>query len=106
MTLVNADREYAIEEAVQKVEGGLPIRSAARDCGIPESTLRGRLSGAQPLRLAKETEQKLAPVQEELLKKWILNEEATGRAPTRRQVHDFAEVILSQASETEPVRIN
>ncbi|KJZ69327.1 hypothetical protein HIM_11285 [Hirsutella minnesotensis 3608] len=106
MARLNLDREEVIEEAREKVEGGLAIRTAAREAGIPESTLRGRLAGSSSRSVAKEPDQKLSAVQEEAIKNWILNEEAAGRAPTRKQVRGFAELILSHGGCTEPLGIN
>ncbi|KAK5989583.1 MFS-type transporter clz9-like protein [Cladobotryum mycophilum] len=96
MTKTNEDRENNIDEAIQKIQNGLAVAVASRYYRIPQMTLHDRLRGAQPIRVAKENAQKLSQVQEQDLIQWIKSEEACGRAPNRRRIRSFAQLILTQ----------
>jgi 4-hydroxybenzoate polyprenyltransferase len=90
------DRELRIAEALQKIDNGCSIVAAARDFKILRSTLQGRLKGSQPRRNLAILSQKLSPVQEETLINWILDIEAAGRAPSQRDIYDFASLVLAE----------
>uniref|UniRef100_A0A0B7KT03 HTH CENPB-type domain-containing protein n=1 Tax=Bionectria ochroleuca TaxID=29856 RepID=A0A0B7KT03_BIOOC len=94
-----SDREMLIEEALKKRPDFASIRAVAEAYGLPESTLRGRMSGKQEIHEAKENNQKLSPEQERELKNWILSEECVGRAPTRREVRGFAQCIAAMGQD-------
>ena len=57
--------EYDIENALIDVDNGISVRKAAREHGVPRSTLMDRLAGALPSSIAFQTFQALSPVQEE-----------------------------------------
>jgi hypothetical protein len=82
--------ERSIQQAMEEVEKGASKREAARKFAIPESTLRYRLRGTRPHALAHKDLQMLSLMLENLLVKWILSEEACGRAPRRTKVQAFA----------------
>ena len=94
MALSTPQKEYSIKMAKAMADKGTPIRDAATTWGVAKSTVHRRLSGALPLREAKEVTQILSPVQEDLLVQWILHEEAARRAPKKQEVRGFAQNIL------------
>ena len=99
-------REISIQNAVEDVREGAAIAVASRDHHLPRTTLRDRIHGAQDIHAAKENTQRLSPRQEEQLVKWILNEEAAGRPPTRRELMAFAGVIAALGSDDRPIGHN
>lgn len=68
-----------------------------RPITFPTSTLCKRIHGAENRAKSKQTERNLSDAQESFLADWCLNEEAAGRAPSRRQVQRFAQAILNEA---------
>jgi len=89
------DREYAIKQAMEEIGQGLSCRAAAQKWGIPRSTLRNRISGTQNRFAGHEAQMKLSPEQENVVASWVIDEEASGRPPTRRKVSNFAGGILN-----------
>lgn len=57
---------------LQDIGNGVPVRKAANQNGIPESTLRSRLKGSEPRFLAHEYQQRLPSYQEEQLCNWLI----------------------------------
>lgn len=97
-------REELIQLAITDIQQGLcSIRSAAEKYSVPSSTLSDRLHGSQPQRQAKTHNQRLSPVQEEYVVDWCLNEEKSGRAPSRSQVVGFAQAILAEGGDRQPL---
>jgi len=88
--------EQDIQNAVADLESGVALATAATRHGVPRNTLRGRFNGAQPHKHAHDGEQRLTPVQEEHLVKWILQQEALGYAPTHAQVQAIAIAVLKR----------
>ena len=74
--------EGDIENALADLTRGVSVAAAANRHGVPRSTLRGRISGAQSHRYAHDNDQRLSAVQEDQLEQWILRQEALGYAPT------------------------
>ena len=60
--------EKDIENALRDIEGGVSVKHAAQLHGVPRGTLRDRLNGTQPHRLAHFDQQRLSTTQEEHLK--------------------------------------
>ena len=73
--------ENALATALNAVAEGVSVRRTARDYGIPEATLRHRKAGRQPKTNAYIYRQKLSPVQESRLTKWIRMQDTLGVAP-------------------------
>ena len=73
-----AQREAQIEQALEAIRTNTvkSIREAQRAYGIPESTLRARLSGTTNRRMAHQYRKSLSIRQEEFLVEWILEQEA------------------------------
>ncbi|KAJ3454606.1 hypothetical protein MRS44_013206 [Fusarium solani] len=102
---IDEDREYLIESAIAQTEWDTVDSSAAAH-GIPRSTLRSRLQGCTNIHKAMEPFQRLSKEQEEDLVRWILQEEATGRAPSKAHIQGFAQLVVSVAGEEEPIGHN
>ena len=74
--------EESMQNALLAVQNGLELATASKRYGIPRSTLRGRLSGANTFKQAATDRQMLSPVQEADLATWIKIQELLGQAPT------------------------
>lgn len=95
--------EKDIENAIQKVGNGISRRAAAAQYGIPESTLRRRLTGIQSRQKSHEWRQKLLVVQEASLRDWIIVQDNLGFPPSHTQVIDFAGRVAKRNGYTEPI---
>jgi hypothetical protein len=95
-----AYNENTLTAALNAVNAGVPIKRAARDYGIPESTIRNRRDGRQAKTIAHTFQQKLSPVQEGRLADWIRVQDALGVAPTHAQIRTFASRILKAGGST------
>jgi Tc5 transposase DNA-binding domain/helix-turn-helix, Psq domain len=99
-----AVREQLIESALDDIRQGRTSQSAAaKKYGIPRTTLSDRVHGATSKKDSKTQCQRLSPDQEAFLADWCLHEEATGRAPSRRQIASFAQLILAEGGDHEPL---
>jgi hypothetical protein len=70
---------------------------------VPWSTLQNRLKGLLPRQQAHAHQQKLSPIQEDYLIKWILNQEYLGKSLTHQQIRIFAGRILYTKGDAEPL---
>jgi hypothetical protein len=93
--------EREIEAALTAVFSGLSIRAAAKKYAIPLSTLYGRYQGASSRKEAFQHLQALQPVQESLLAKWVLTQEALGVPPTHAQVAYLGQRVLTTSGSAE-----
>lgn len=98
--------EDDIAAAIQDVRNGKPIRRAAKDWGVPKTTLIDRLSGRESSREAAISQQRLSPVQEKHLTDWVLTQEALGLAPTHAQIKELAERVLALKGDHTPLGKN
>ncbi|KAH0174500.1 hypothetical protein KCU67_g732, partial [Aureobasidium melanogenum] len=91
-----AQREAQIEQALEAIRTNTvkSIREAQRAYGIPESTLRARLSGTTNRRMAHQYRKSLSIRQEEFLVEWILEQEAQGFPPSHARCREMATRIL------------
>ena len=64
--------ENDVQNALADLRNGGALATAATHHGVPRTTLRNRLNGAQSCRDAHDDEQRLSTVQEEHLERWIL----------------------------------
>ncbi|RKL03358.1 hypothetical protein BFJ70_g17276 [Fusarium oxysporum] len=71
-----------------------PLQPTAKKYAISRGSLRNRQKGGTNARDAQIERQKLSEDQEEFLVEWILNEEAAARAPTKKNVRLFGNLIL------------
>jgi len=95
--------ENDVQNALADLCNGSALRTVSAHHGVPRTTLRGRLNGAQSCRDAHDDEQRLSTVQEEHLERWILRQEALGYAPTHAQVRAIASGILKQGGDDKPL---
>lgn len=95
--------ENTLRAAIDAVNSGTSIRRAAKDYGIPLTTLHNRLAGREPRKTAYTFRQKLSPVQEAQLTEWVLVQGALGLPPTHAQIRTFASRILATGGSTEGV---
>ncbi|KAK8012204.1 hypothetical protein PG989_000464, partial [Apiospora arundinis] len=95
--------EKELQEALDCIANGTPIKQAAREYGIPESTLRSRLQGHQSRSEGAADLQSLSPDQEKHLASWIIAQQSLGLPPTHAQVREFAERILRAQGDPNPV---
>ncbi|KAK8050066.1 transposase [Apiospora phragmitis] len=77
--------EKELQEALNYIANSTPIKQAAREYGIPESTLRSRLQGHQSRSEGAADLQRLSPNQEKHLVSWIIAQQALGLPPTHAQ---------------------
>jgi transposase-like protein len=72
--------EDDLQEAFDSIQSnGISIRQAAKDWGVPFSTLRDRMTGAQPKgQYESQVLQKISIQQEQYLANWIQTQEALG----------------------------
>ena len=74
--------EDALTAAINAVNADTPVKRAARDYGIPMTTLQHRLAGRQSKTTAHTSQQKLSSIQESRLAEWIRVQDALGLGPT------------------------
>ena len=98
-------REQLISAALADMsQTGLSRKKASLKYGIPASTLHDRAHGATTKKQSKIRAQRLTPAQESVLIDWVLHEEeSSGRAPSRRQVVRFAQHILLESYDENPI---
>ncbi|KAK2770828.1 transposase [Colletotrichum kahawae] len=95
--------EEHIKSAEEAVLGGMGIRQASRDWGIPHATLYGRLGGGGTRKEAKALYQRLTPTQEASLVSWVTTQGSLGVAPTHKQVNELASRIVRAGGDTRPL---
>ena len=80
-----------------------PVRRVARRYAIPESSLRNRwILGKQPHSIAHKSQLLLAPEQEVILVKWILQQDEDGHPPRQSLIRDKAKKILQEGGVSDP----
>jgi hypothetical protein len=83
--------EDDMQNVIDAVQGGTAAHQAARDWGVPLSTLSTRVKGAHPKGLYQaEVQQKLLIEQEQHLANWIRNQEVLGVPVKHTQIRIFA----------------
>jgi len=95
--------EENIQEAIALVREGTSQKDAAAAWGVPPPTLSGRLHGRQSNKTVKISKQKLTPAQERFIADWALSEEHAGRAPNRKRLRGFAQLILMEGGDKTPL---
>ncbi|KAK8073319.1 transposase [Apiospora phragmitis] len=86
-------------------EGG-GIRYSASETGLVHTTFRRRVLNLPTRREASERRQKLTKYEEDFIVAWILDEEAAGRAPSKKYTAGFAERVLQSRSPSETLGRN
>lgn len=110
-TIIMAYSEQDISDATKAIENGTSITRAARDFGIPQTTLHRRLRrGRTHHPLSREQhqafsrdQQRLTPAQEEDLARWVTTQRDLGVRLTHAQVREFAQRTLVLQGDTQPL---
>jgi hypothetical protein len=92
-----------LENAIADVKNGVSLKTAAKKNGLPPSTLRGRLTGAQSRQVAGQEQLRLTTDQEDDLERWILRQEKLGHAPTHAQVRTIVRSVLARHGDHAPL---
>ncbi|KAF6517521.1 hypothetical protein HZS61_003082 [Fusarium oxysporum f. sp. conglutinans] len=93
-----------LENAIADVKNGVSLKTAAKKKnGLPPSTLRGRLTGAQSRQVARQEQLRLTTDQEDDLERWILRQEKLGHAPTHAQVRTMVRSVLARHGDHAPL---
>ena len=95
--------ENDLQAAISAVQNGCPIRKAARDYGIPRTTLGDRLKGAESRKDANSYKMRLSIDQEAKLAKWALIQGQLGLPLSHAQIRDFAGRILHAGGDSQPL---
>lgn len=94
-------REESIILALAAIANGTSERKAAKEYGVPRSTLQDRHSGGSTSHSGHRHQQRLSPDQESCLCDWIINQEACGYAPSHTRTREMATLMLTMAGDTE-----
>ena len=88
---------------MRNIQSGLPYRKASDKWGIPCTTLHDRNNGTVPRTSAHTHEQRLSETQEKALATWCLTQADLGLAPTHFQIRYFAQRILANGGDIQPL---
>jgi hypothetical protein len=105
---MDTNYEKRMEEAIKdfKAYSESSIRAVAAANDVDHTTLSRRLNGQTSRAIAREPQQLLTNEQEALLKRWILDLEIQGHAPTFKAVRELAAIISRSAGGPETVGKN
>jgi 4-hydroxybenzoate polyprenyltransferase len=95
--------EDDVSQALINVANGKGVRAAARDWGVPYTTLRERIKGRENHSISAENQQRLSRVQEDHLANWVLAQEALGVPLTHAQIKEFAHRLLAIKGDHKPL---
>ncbi len=84
----------------------LSITKAAKQHGIPKSTLADRIRGRKPTSDAHEGQQRITPGEEAVLLAWVLRLYAWGWPPRIEQIRSIANEILLIKDDKTPIGLN
>ena len=94
-------REESIILALAAIENGASERKAAKEYGVPRSTLQDHHSGGSTTHSGHRDQQRLSPDQESCLCHWIMDQEACGYAPSHTSTREMATLMLTMVGDTE-----
>ncbi|KAG5863441.1 hypothetical protein JTB14_035278 [Gonioctena quinquepunctata] len=95
----------SMNQALQAVNNGVPIRIAAKQFGLPKTTLSYKSRGDLPLVYRKGPPPKLSQEEEEnALMKWLLHIGDRGFPATKTQLMDSVEMIRKTTKKTNSFR--
>ena len=94
-------REESIILALAAIENGTSERKAAKEYGVPHSTLQDGHSGGSTAHSGHHHQQRLFPDQDTCLCDWIIDQEACGYAPSHTRTREMATLMLTMAGDTE-----
>jgi hypothetical protein len=94
-----SQRDFRLQQAIADTQtfSGASLRSIAASNDVDYTTLSRRLKGQLPRKTAHQRQQLLSSEQEDLLKRWIIDLEQQGHAPSFNTVRELA-AIVSAAS--------
>ncbi|KAF4423590.1 hypothetical protein CFRS1_v004486 [Colletotrichum fructicola] len=95
-----------VTKTLQAIATGQSLRKAAQEHGVPKSTLARRMQGAQSRDTAYSDRQRLSTAQESHLAEWVRIQAALGLPPTHQQLKEFAELILQNQGDSQPLGKN
>ena len=98
--------ENDLQNALSDIQNGMAVAKAAKVWSVPRTTLRRRLRGAQPRKVAKEHRQRLSAIQEEHLARWIRVQGTIGCPPTHATIRFIASRILVNDGDLQPLGKN
>ena len=98
--------ENDLQNALADIRGGMSTAQAARVWSVPRTTLRHRLHGTEPLKIAKAHSQRLSPSQEESLAHWVRIQGTIGYPPTHATIRFIASRILANDGDFQPLGRN
>jgi Tc5 transposase DNA-binding domain len=84
-----------IDQAIESVKRAelSSIRATAAAFGVDRTTLTRRLNGGYQRNNGHTSQQLLSPRQEDMLVKWVLEQERLGHAPTHQRIREYAAKI-------------
>jgi 4-hydroxybenzoate polyprenyltransferase len=88
---------------IADIANGKSERTAAKEWGIPRTSLRSRIQGSEEHSIAAESQQRLSRSQENHLSDWILTQEALSVPLTHGQVKEFAQRLLIRKGDNKPL---
>ena len=92
-----------LQNALEAISDGMPIRTAAKTWVIPPTTLRARSHGRNVRPVFNQSRQRLSPDQESSLRDWVLLRASLGFAPRHQQLAHFAEKLLKAGGDDKPL---
>ena len=87
-----------VDRALADVKKGTSVGKAAKEYGIPKSTLHAKLTGKAPEHCNKGPKTVLTAEEESRLKQWILNKARLGFLMHPDEVKDAVQKVLNEAS--------
>lgn len=100
---MSLSKEAIIENALKDLERGESMRKTAKKFGISRTTLLAHRHGGISPRESHEDYQRLSPVQEDYICRWVLLQQKLGSPPTHRQISVLAETILEICKDPLPL---
>jgi len=91
------DRQANIRAAYMAVKGGMGVRQAARDFGVPRTTLRNKLEGKHPIE--KKSKLSLSTEEEKTFSQWAINMARAGFGRTKKDFLRSIQEYLNQLDE-------
>lgn len=79
------DRQTIMNKAFMAVKAGMKVRQAAREFGVPRTTLRNKVDGKHPLE--KISKLSLTVEEENIFSQWVINMARTGFGRTIHHLH-------------------
>ena len=95
--------ENDLQNALADIRKGMAAAKAAKLWSVPRSTLRTRMRGAEPIKVAMTPSQRLSPIQEEHLAQWIRIQGTVGYPPTHATIRFIASRILAHDNDPRPL---